>query len=77
MGILLGAIRPEHQGTELTQLVQPKVIGSQQTLTSQVTGTLYLRINDSPAELADNLGEVNVKIQRLTSSETPTSGTLN
>ena len=77
LGILLGVIRPEHQGTGLTQLAQPKVLGSQQTLTSQVTGTLYLRINDSPAELADNLGEVNVKIQRMTSNETPTSETLN
>ena len=77
LGILLGSIRPEGEGTGLSQLAQSKIIGLQQTLTSQITGTLYLRINDSAAELADNLGEVKVRIQRLTSSKTPTSGKLN
>lgn len=77
LGILLGSIRPEGERTGLSQLAQSKIIGLQQTLTSQTAGTLYLRINDSAAELADNLGEVKVRIQRLTSSKTPTSGKLN
>jgi hypothetical protein len=31
-------------------------------------GTLYLRINDSPAELSDNAGELTVRVTLVTAA---------
>ncbi len=42
----------------------PVVVGLGTTLVPKQTGTLYLRVNDSPAELADNAGSLDVKIER-------------
>jgi len=39
-------------------------VGLGATLTPQQAGTLYLRINDSAAELDDNAGSLTVEIQR-------------
>lgn len=38
-------------------------IGSSGTLSPEKSGTLYLRINDSPAELADNAGTLTVTVE--------------
>jgi hypothetical protein len=43
-------------------LATPIVIGPGATLKPKQSGTLYLRVNDSMAELDDNAGKVDVKI---------------
>ena len=50
LGMVLGAVRTE-QG-----LATPFVIGEAATITVEATGTLYLRVNDSPSAWHDNLG---------------------
>jgi len=63
LGILLAAVRPdEGQRKAASALLSPTVIGLGATLTPQESGTLYLRINDSSAELADNAGSLRVEI---------------
>jgi hypothetical protein len=39
------------------------VIGSGRTIRAPASGVLYFRINDSPAELADNEGTVTIRIE--------------
>lgn len=64
LGLLLGAIVDETQpATTLTTLVTPEPLGREKTWKPASDGTLYLRMNDSPAELADNTGQLNVTIQ--------------
>ena len=48
---------------EVTPLISPEPIGFDRTLTFRRAGTLYLRINESPAGLADNSGEIQVRIE--------------
>ena len=64
LGILLYAIRPDNRQSAMTALARPREIGSQRSITPQSAGTLFLRINDSPAELADNAGILTVHITR-------------
>lgn len=64
LGILLGAVRGE-TSQSLTPLFHPKTIGLKTTWTPKRSGTLYLRINDSAAELADNRGELLVEIEPI------------
>jgi hypothetical protein len=63
LGILLGAVRPDvPNDRSVTPLVRPVVLGLSGRLQPDVSGTLYLRINDSYAELADNHGQLEVFI---------------
>jgi hypothetical protein len=43
-------------------LVRPVPVGLGTTLTPPDSGTLFFRINDSAAELADNAGELTVRV---------------
>ncbi len=63
LGILLGSIVDEDKppGTA-SVLATPDVIGMGVETPVDRSGTLYLRINDSPAELSDNRGEFTVRI---------------
>jgi len=64
LGILLGAVRPdEYRVDRPSPLLRPIVIGLGTTLVPQESGTLYLRINDSPGELADNAGTLSVRVE--------------
>jgi hypothetical protein len=63
LGRLLGQVRPDQAAPGLTPLARPVAIGSSGTLRPDQTGTLYLVVNDSPAELSDNAGKVLVKIE--------------
>ena len=67
LGMLLAAVRVDRAAGEdrVSNLTRPVAVGLQTTLTPEQPGTLYLRINDSPAELADNAGELTVEITRL------------
>jgi hypothetical protein len=64
LGILLGAVVDEGQPPQgLTPLVQPDVIGQQLENEVDRSGTLYLRINESGRELADNAGKLLVRVE--------------
>ena len=64
LGILLGALRCKPSVGAVTPLAKPISIGLEHKITPKQTGTLFLRINDSPAELADNAGSCVVRIFR-------------
>lgn len=64
LGMLLAAVRPEAPSNANSRLAfEPIPVGVGVTLLPDVTGTLYLRINDSAAELADNSGSLQVEIR--------------
>lgn len=60
LGMLLGAIVPE-DGDDASFL-EPWAIGLGTTITPKVSGTLYLRVNDSAARLGDNRGRLTITI---------------
>jgi hypothetical protein len=63
LGVLLAAVRPEKPGPGTSSaLLRPIVVGLGATLRPETAGTLYLKINDSPAELAKNAGQLRVKV---------------
>ena len=63
LGILLAAVRNDKaRAGEISSLTKPIVIGRGGTLTPEVTGTLYLRINDSAGKLSDNSGNLTVVV---------------
>jgi hypothetical protein len=63
LGILLAAVRPEAQRAgQPSCFLQPQVVGLETTLRPTEAGTLYLMINDSPAERADNIGSPEVSV---------------
>ena len=65
LGLLLAAVRPDHPGPDRTSaLLHPTVVGLGTTLLPTETGTLFLKVNDSAGELADNAGELKVKVRR-------------
>ncbi len=69
-GLLLAVIRPEREAFDRESIfLRPIGIGPGKDLTIKKSGTLYLRINDSPGELLDNDGTYQVIVQRKT--ETP------
>jgi hypothetical protein len=67
LGVLLAAVVPRQQPrdpqSEAGALRNPIVVGSQSRLVPATSGMLYFRINDSPAELAGNQGELTVRIR--------------
>ena len=67
LGMLLGAVRPDGFDSSLNQtpLAEPQAIGRGRTLSPQVSGTLYLRINEAPGELLDNAGNLSVTVTAL------------
>jgi len=66
LGQLLGCIRREEgpAGGEQDSMLKVLAIGRSKRFTAPVTGTLYLRLNDSWSELADNRGAAKVTIRR-------------
>ena len=66
LGILLAAIVDEQQGASgAVSMVNADIIGLGLEAPVERSGTLFLRINDSPAELADNDGSLEVRITRV------------
>ncbi len=69
LGVLIGAIIDESAGDGgALPLADPKAIGFGGEYPVEDSGTLYLRINDSPAELDDNSGVAEVRITKLPGS---------
>lgn len=64
LGKLLACVREEDGPTDHGDETMLKItsVGSDGTITAPVAGTLYLRLNDSWSELADNTGKVAVTI---------------
>lgn len=63
LGVLLGAVQPDAPPPNSSSaLLRPTVIGLGAELCPKTAGTLFLKINDSPAELADNRGSCRVSI---------------
>lgn len=66
VGLLLGAVLDEeHAPEDATPLMQPDPVGLGGDLRIDRSGTLYLRINDSPSELGNNAGHLAVSVQLL------------
>ena len=61
LGQLLAAVRYDDPEAG-NGFLQPTAVGLETELSPEKSGTLYLRINDSPAELADNAGMLDVKV---------------
>ncbi len=67
LGQLMGAIRDETKPFEFgetTPLLRPFTVGSQLELKAKSTGTLFLRINESPSKMDDNGGSLSVTIEK-------------
>jgi hypothetical protein len=65
LGTLQAAVRPDRlDRAEDSPLLKPMTVGLGTTLSPTRAGTLYLRVNDSPAELADNAGEIEVTVRK-------------
>jgi hypothetical protein len=62
LGILLAAVRPSDTSASSNVFLQPLVIGLAADIDVPAGGTLFLRINDSAAELGDNAGELRVDV---------------
>lgn len=63
LGALLAAVVPVSDIAGAAMALQnPQLVGKQAELTVTKPGTLFFKINDSPAELAGNRGEINVRI---------------
>lgn len=64
LGELLAAIRPNDfdPAQELTPLAHPQPVGLGGEFTPPRSGTLFLKINDAPGELADNAGSLEVEV---------------
>lgn len=61
LGIVIGATTGEPPQRYVGEVIP---IGAAATITPQAAGTLYLRVNDFPAELSDNTGHFEVTIRR-------------
>lgn len=67
LGMLLAAIRPDEVETNRANgpgdFLDPYAVGLETGITPQISGTLYLRVNESPAALADNAGDLEVTVE--------------
>lgn len=65
LGMLLGAIRPDNTATPTTKdsFAEPFAIGLETTFKPTHGGTLFLRVNESPARLDDNQGTLTVTVE--------------
>jgi hypothetical protein len=68
LGMLLGALRPT---ATKGRFGSPTMIGLQAMIEPKEDAVLYLRVNDSPAKLNDNRGELNAKIEPVASHLAP------
>jgi hypothetical protein len=64
LGMLLAAVRADPpRPEEPSALIRPTAVGLGTVLRPEHSGTLFLRINDSAAELDDNAGEMTVYVR--------------
>jgi hypothetical protein len=66
LGMLLAAVRPDENDPDAPSgLFRVRSVGREDAFAPLQSGTLYLRINDSCAELADNAGTLEVEVKRV------------
>ena len=66
LGQLLAAIRSSDKADDAPEsMLQISGLGTRGRLEAAFSGTLYLRLNDHPAELGDNKGSVSIEIREL------------
>lgn len=66
LGRLLAAVRDtKPRADHACALAEPFDVGEELEFTPESTGTLYFRVNDSLAELADNARALTVNVQRI------------
>ncbi len=70
LGVLLGALRVAPKNGAST-FAQPTIVGLGATIKPEEDAVLYLRVNDTPARLNDNAGEVTVKVEAVSASNSP------
>lgn len=63
LGQLVGNVRPDDAGSGMSQLVEPIAVGAGRVLQPVESGTLYLRVNDLPSEMADNDGQLEIRVE--------------
>ena len=64
LGMLLAVVLPDKPGkNDLSALLRPIAVGADAMISPEKTGTLYLRINHSAAELRENAGELTVQVK--------------
>ena len=69
LGVMLAAIRSDDPADNTPSgLIRPMTVGLETTFQAPRTGTLYLRINDSAGELADNAGSAEVEVSAVTAT---------
>jgi len=69
LGVLTGALRPtDWKGETTTTLTQPQPIGPANTIHPDMPVTLFLKINENPADLADNDGQLQIEVRELPDS---------
>lgn len=64
LGMLIAAVRPDTPTSDASPLLAKIAIGAGRTLQLETAGTLYLKINESPAHLGDNKGTLQVNITK-------------
>lgn len=62
LGMLLGAVEPDPTSTTPPAALAPFAVGLDMIVEPSVTGSLYLRVNDSNGELNDNAGALTAEI---------------
>jgi hypothetical protein len=62
LGMLIGTLRSKKNSGEFAK---PLPVGPQATLRPKEDAVLYLRVNDSSAELSDNGGEITLRIEPM------------
>ena len=63
LGMLLAAVSDESRPlVGVTSLRKSTAVGAKAEFVPATSGTLFLRINDSPARLDDNAGQLQVEI---------------
>jgi hypothetical protein len=64
LGRLMGNVRLDQARPGIANLGRPVPLGNRRLVQPEDSGTLYLRINESPAGLADNEGTVKIRIRK-------------
>jgi hypothetical protein len=65
-GVLLGALRyVDPTGGPSSTFARPIVIGLERTMTPERDAVLYVRVNDDPAGVGANRGDLDVRIEQL------------
>jgi hypothetical protein len=70
LGILLGAFAGRGINDE-GSFARPMTIGLECTITPDRDGLLFLRVNEAPMDLADNRGELTVRIEEVNRNLAP------